>query len=410
MNTTFHTINYYHKILIQYIFLSYAKNDLVKIGESILNYLEFLIKFKFKTSAEEKYILERKNRKNPEFINRQNYKKKIFNKILNWFILFNNYISYVKANSSLNDSKSFLDNYSKSLNSENSEFNLESQSILLFRINLQKYDFLKAKFCLACGNYIDALFYFIRASQKNDIVNDGLIKKRSLKHIFKLLLIMEAKYNVLSLRNLYMEKEIKEYFENKNNFYNKKFKIDRKLIYRRRKSKNINSLTFGKEIENIKNNILFDFKECNEKKAKDVIILIDLNIYNSTNEDNLYTKNYKIDSFIEQTQLILNTYLLSNDRFCVLIYTHNYDYKLICPLMKVNQIDINSFLKDLINYKNIIFNENNEEREFDINRNELKETSNNDDVNIEENNSDEFYSIEESSKINEKKKIIIMIN
>ena len=73
--------------------------------------------------------------------------------------------------------------------------------------------------------------------------------------------------------------------------------------------------------------------------------------------------------------------------------------------MKVNQIDINSFLKDLINYKNIIFNENNEEDEFNINRNglnELKETSHNDDVNIEENSSDEFYSIEDSSKINEK--------
>ena len=59
-------------------------------------------------------------------------------------------------------------------------------------------------------------------------------------------------------------------------------------------------------------------------------------------------------------------------------------------------------MKDLINYKNIIFNENNEEAEFDINGNELKEKSNNDDVNIEENSSDEFYSIEDSSKINEK--------
>ena len=28
MNTTFHTITYYHKIIIQYIYLSYAKNDL----------------------------------------------------------------------------------------------------------------------------------------------------------------------------------------------------------------------------------------------------------------------------------------------------------------------------------------------------------------------------------------------
>ena len=213
---------------------------------------------------------------------------------------------------------------------------------------------------------------------------------------------METKYNDLSLRNLYMEKEIKKYFENKNKFYNKKFKIDRKLIYRRGKSNNINSLTFGEEIKNIKKNILFDFKECNEKKTKDVIILIDLNIYNSYNEDNLYTKNYKIDSFIEQTQLILNNYILNDDRFCVLIYTNDYDYKLICPLMKINKIDINSFLKDLINYKNIIFNENNEEAEFDINGNELKEKSNNDDVNIEENSSDEFYSIEDSSKINEK--------
>ena len=51
MNTYYHTINYYHKILIQYIYLSYVKNDLVKIGESILDYIEFLIEFKFKTSS-----------------------------------------------------------------------------------------------------------------------------------------------------------------------------------------------------------------------------------------------------------------------------------------------------------------------------------------------------------------------
>ena len=58
MNTLYHTIDYYHKIVIQYVFLSYAKNDLVKIGESILDYLEFLIKFKFKTLSKNKYILK----------------------------------------------------------------------------------------------------------------------------------------------------------------------------------------------------------------------------------------------------------------------------------------------------------------------------------------------------------------
>ena len=397
MNTTFHTIDYYHKILIQYIFLSYVKNDLVKIGESILNYLEFLIKFKFKISKEEKYILDMNNRDNPEFIDKQNYKQIIFYKILDWFILFDEYVSYVKDNSSLDDIKSFLDDYSKSLNSENNEYNLENQSILLFRINIQKYDFLKAKFCLACGNYIDALFYFIRASKKSSIVIDGLIKKKSLKHIYKLLMKIKIKYDEPSLRNLYAEKEIKEYFENINKVYNKKYKLGRKAAYKIRKSSNIISVTFGEEIENIKNNILSDFQKCNAKKEKDVIILIDLNIYNTNYEDNYYSKNYKIDTFVEQTELILNTYLSNNDRFCVFIYTD--DYKIICPLMKVNKININSFSKDLINYKNMISNENNETDEYDIN--EFQEDDNNSDFNIGENNTNESFSFEESSELSE---------
>ena len=87
MNSTFHTIDYYHKILIQYIFLSYVKNDFIKIGESINDYIEFLIKFKFKLSEEEKDVLEMNNRNNPEFIDKQNNKKKIFDKIIDWFIL-----------------------------------------------------------------------------------------------------------------------------------------------------------------------------------------------------------------------------------------------------------------------------------------------------------------------------------
>ena len=41
MNTLFHTINYYNKVLIQYIYLYYTKNDLIKIGESILDYIQF---------------------------------------------------------------------------------------------------------------------------------------------------------------------------------------------------------------------------------------------------------------------------------------------------------------------------------------------------------------------------------
>ena len=58
MNTYYHTIDFYHKIIIQYIYLSYVKNDMIKIGESILDYIEFLIKFKLKTSPEKKNFFE----------------------------------------------------------------------------------------------------------------------------------------------------------------------------------------------------------------------------------------------------------------------------------------------------------------------------------------------------------------
>ena len=76
MNTTFHTLTYFHKILIQYIYLSYVKNDLVKIGESILDYIEFLIKFKFKVSTDDKYFMKIYNEDILEFQTKQDFKKK----------------------------------------------------------------------------------------------------------------------------------------------------------------------------------------------------------------------------------------------------------------------------------------------------------------------------------------------
>ena len=54
-NTNFHTITNYHKVLIQYIYLCFISNDLVKIGESILDYIEFLIKFRLKTLKNNAY-------------------------------------------------------------------------------------------------------------------------------------------------------------------------------------------------------------------------------------------------------------------------------------------------------------------------------------------------------------------
>ena len=166
MNTVFHTIDYYHKILIQYIYLSYVKNDLIKIGESILDYIEFLIKFKLKTLSNGKEFFNIQNKDNQEYQSKLNFKKKIFKKIISWFNLFDDYITHVKDNSTLADEKTIIDDYSNNLSSMNNELNLEIQSAFMFRVNIQKCDFLKGKFALCCKNFNDALYFFIRASKK----------------------------------------------------------------------------------------------------------------------------------------------------------------------------------------------------------------------------------------------------
>ena len=99
----------------------------------------------------------------------------------------------MKDNSTLFDDKTILENYSYSLNSNEDELNLESQSAFMLQVNIQKGDFLRGKFCLQCKNFNDALYYFIRAAKKKRIVIDGLIKKRSLKNIYKILLYLDKK-------------------------------------------------------------------------------------------------------------------------------------------------------------------------------------------------------------------------
>ena len=377
------TLFYYHKILIQYIYLSYAKNDLVKIGESILDYIEFLIKFKFKTSSDDKYFMKIKYKNSPEFQNKQNMKKIIFDKIIKWFDLFNLYLSYVKENSTLDDNKSIVDTLSHGLNSENDEFNLESQGSFMFKINIQKSEFLKGKFCLYCKNYNDALFYFIRAVKKKSIVIDGLIKKRSLKHINKILIKMKKKYNKYGLNNLSLEQEMKELKKHRNNL---KRNTLRKFRNSLAKVNKIKGPTFKEEIEKIKNDITNDINECDEKQKKDILILIDFNLYNKNSISNLSDQTNKIDSFIEETNIILKDYLSTSDRFCVLIYSDK--YQIVCPLMEVNNIDSNSFSKELFNLKNKLFHDKKESEESDINPNEFKEDFS--DFNLDENNLNEF--------------------
>ncbi len=96
MHEYYHKINYYHKIIIQYIYLCYSSNDLIKIGESILDYIEFLIKFKLKNKKNSNYHIEHDKKI-------QEIKKKYFFKTLDWFNLFENYYEHIMENMLLED-------------------------------------------------------------------------------------------------------------------------------------------------------------------------------------------------------------------------------------------------------------------------------------------------------------------
>ena len=171
-----------------------------------------------------------------------------------------------------------------------------------------------------------------------------------MKNIYKILLYLDKKYEELGLKYSNKEKEIKEYHNNRLSLLMKRLSKKKSLIKELYKNKAFDSITFGEKFKKIKKIIAHDIKDCNIKDEKEILILIDLNIYNTKLDDNLYEKTYIIDSFIEQTKLILNEYLSSSDRLGVLIYIN--DYEFVCPLTIVDQIDANSFSKDLLNFKN----------------------------------------------------------
>ena len=369
MNTHFHTIDFYHKIIIQYIYLSYVKNDLIKIGESILDYIEFLIKFKLKTSSGKNNFLKIQNNERQEYRDKQKLKKKIFNKIINWFNLFDDYITYVKDNTSIGDDKNIVNDFSHTINSvENRELNSSSQSVFLFKINIQRSEFLKAKLALCCKNYTDALFYFIRSAKKNSLVIDGLIKKRSLKHIFKIMQKLKKQYETYGLIKLPIKEKIDEF----DKIQKAKKRSGRKKLTNISKNNEENNEnkkeSFFDEIQIIKNDLIKDINECNAQQAKDIIILIDFNQYLKT--ENNDTNMNKIDAFILQTKTILNDYLSSNDRIAVFIYINQ--YHIILPLVCKCKIDIKNFYKDLLYFKNISLQEKKGQEEYDIILEEFK--------------------------------------
>ena len=224
-------------------------------------------------------------------------------------------------------------------------------------ISKQRAEYLKGKFALLCKNNTDALFFFIRAAKKKSIVSDGLIKKKCLKRISKILSNLFQRFNDYDIINWTMKEKIHHFEKAKTRYFNKKIKNNYE------KEDLIKDDSFKKKMLIIKNDVINDIGECNTKQTKDLIIVIDFNIYNQdTKSDNDVEK---INLFIEQTKTILRDYLSNYDRLAVFIYKNQ--YQIVCPLLIKNNIDFINFSKDLLYYQKSIFNITKDDEESNAN-------------------------------------------
>ena len=363
MHTSFHTINYYHKVIIQYIYLCYASNDLIKIGESILDYIEFMLKFKLKTNKKYKEYLYKKNDSIPFYQEKQNIKKIFFDKIIDWFDLFDNYISHVNENTTLGNDKTIIDAFIHN-NDTNNLHEINSQSVFLFKVLIQRGHFLKGKFALICHDYTEAIYYFVKVSKSKKVVLDGLIKKRALKHLIKIAKKLKKKIVRDDLIHVNIDEDFfKLNLQAKNNNINKK-NNDKNNIFYNRYFENRNSIfkkansnekkndkieiTYGEKIYKIMNQISKDIDECNIKQLKDILIIVD-----GTNIE----KN-PFQTYIDESKTILKSYLLRNDRFSMFIF--NSKCRMVCPMNQKKNIDIVNlveYIKTISNKYEKIYNE-----------------------------------------------------
>ena len=279
------------------------------------------------------------NKEIPEINQMQLSKKKYFDKIINWFTLFDNYAKQINENSALGNFKDVIEAYIHNMQSNHNDLDSGNQSALLFQINLQRCDFLKGKFAFACKNYSDALGFMINAAKKKRIVIDGLIKKRALKHIAKI----AEKTRKLIITNNYSKLnyfEINEKMKNNNEIKNLRKKSTNKSIEsiseeETKKETSKKTLKLIDKFKELIDQVKDDINETNEKQLKDIVVLIDCN---------LATK-LTIDSYIDVVKTILKNYLTNNDRIGVFIL--DTEYKIICPMASKNEIDIMNFSKNL---------------------------------------------------------------
>ena len=96
----------------------------------------------------------------------------------------------------------------------------------------------------------------------------------------------------------------------------------------------------NKRFNNLNTN---DINETNENQLKDIISLIDC----------IYCDKLVVESYIDVTKTILKNYFTNNDRIGVFFLLN--EYRIICPIMSREEIDISNFKKDLDIYWEKVF-------------------------------------------------------
>ena len=96
----------------------------------------------------------------------------------------------------------------------------------------------------------------------------------------------------------------------------------------------------NKRFNNLNTN---DINETNENQLKDIISLIDC----------IYCDKLVVESYIDVTKTILKDYFTNNDRIGVFFLLN--EYRIICPIMSREEIDISNFKKDLDIYWEKVF-------------------------------------------------------
>ena len=284
------------------------------MAESILEYNEFLIKYKLKVSSS--------NNNNDLVTISEDIKHEkliIFDLIVKNFEEFDKKLENLKASNSAEYFKNYLE-ILKNNKKENFDLIIETQSMIL----CQRCNYLKGKFSRYCGHNVKALDFFFK-SRETQIICDASIIKKSINQIIKIMREIndEIENNIQQLE--YLNKTDKnEMRSSRSNQTRAKIDQNKKI-----------SDTIIKYIENMEKEV----DQFNLSQPKDLIVLIDFSETMSSCEGK------KIKNAIKTSQNILDNYITQEDKFGLFLYT-----KSLNPIVSLTNKNMKTYnyIKDLM--------------------------------------------------------------